>query len=320
VIVPCTRRLKAYRGIEGGIAFSSRDGYYDRPLELACGQCMDCRLRRARDWALRMMHESQSYDANCFITLTYDDGHLPEDHGLRLRDWQLFAKRLRKSVGRFRFYHVGEYGERTLRPHYHALLFGVDFSADRKLFKVDGAYHLYTSEELQKVWDKGHCLIGELSFDSCCYVARYVTKKLKAPKIRSLYTAKCAHEAEKVFQRMDPETGEVWSVAPEYATMSRGGNASDGVQLGGIGKRYFEKFEKEIYVSDSVVDRGREYRPPRFYDRLLEVRDVDRYRRIARGRRERAIRASGGDPESRDRAREVVLLAQQGLRRGELDS
>lgn len=298
--MPCTRRLKAYRAAEGGgISFSPRDGFYDRHLELPCGQCIDCRLKRAREWALRMMHETRDHSENCFVTLTYDNESLPADHSLDVRTWQLFAKRLRKKAP-FRFYHVGEYGEQTLRPHYHAIIFGQDFNKSRRLFKTTPTGHrLYTSSLLDEVWPHGHHLIGDVSFDSCCYVARYVTKKITGDAAKQHY------------QRLDPDTGEVFNVKPEYATMSR---------RPGIGQGYFEKWKEDIYKDDTVISSGREYPPPRYYDQLLANEEPERYATLQKKRRHRAlVRNAGADLDDRSRDREAIQKAKLNLNKRPLD-
>lgn len=147
--MPCYHPLKAYRAPGGGVAFNVRDGYADLPVDLPCGQCAGCRWTKAKDWSLRCVHEAQLHSRNCFITLTYNDEHLPENESLDVEHWQLFAKKLRHRFGKFRFLHCGEYGELG-RPHYHALLFGLDFGHDRiKLKKKDGN-ELFTSESLDK--------------------------------------------------------------------------------------------------------------------------------------------------------------------------
>lgn len=100
-------------------------------IELPCGQCIGCRMRRASDWSLRVMHEASLHKENCFVTLTYGRDKCPVDGSLLHEDFQKFMKRLRKRVGRVRFYMCGEYGPLNQRPHYHACLFGVSFSEGR---------------------------------------------------------------------------------------------------------------------------------------------------------------------------------------------
>jgi len=259
--VVCTRPLKAYRAPGGGIAFDSKKGFVDRPLELACGQCIDCRVERSRQWALRCIHESQLHERNCFVTLTYDSAQVPQDGGLRVKDWQKFAKRLRKSEGPFRFFHCGEYGGQFKRPHYHACIFGLDFSADRIFSKSSGQGRLYTSATLDRVWGHGMTTVGDLTYESAAYVARYCVGKLTGEK------------GEVEYGRYDPSSGEAWQVRPPYTTMSR---------RPGIGSGWFERFASDVYPSDEVIHKGRRFRPPRFYDSKLSDADLDAIRRKRR--------------------------------------
>lgn len=289
----CTRPLKAYRGREGGITFSTRDAYYDRHLELACGQCIGCRLRRSRDWAARMMYEAREHDSNCFLTLTYDDESLPEDHGLDVTHWQKFAKRLRRRCGGFRFFHCGEYGPSTLRPHYHACIFGLDFASTRSpLQRAASGHTLYRSPLLDELWPFGYHSIGELTFDSAAYVARYVTKKI---------TGK---QADEHYERVDITTGEVFNVRPEYATMSR---------RPGLGKKFFDEHHQEVYRHDSVIFKGAEYAPPRYFDKLLKDQDPEKLSRVQRTRRQRTNQAQAKekrDPEDVLRIKEKIQTTQ----------
>ncbi len=250
----CFHPLTAYRGAGGQVVFNPKDGYRDRPLDLACGQCQGCRLERSRQWAVRCVHEAQMHSKNCFITLTYSPENLPADGGLVLGDWQKFAKRLRHKAGAFRFFHCGEYGEVNMRPHYHACIFGLDFVADRGLWKDSGKYPLFRSPLLDKTWGHGFATVGALTFKSAAYVARYVMKKVNGPLAKEKYS------------RVDPSSGEVFSVRPEYVTMSRNP---------GIGSTWFEQFKSDVYPSDEVVHEGKRYRPPRFYDSQLDELELD---------------------------------------------
>ncbi len=219
----------------------------DRPLELACGQCQGCRLERSRQWAIRCVHEAQMHKQNCFITLTYDPDHVPKDGSLHLEDWQRFAKRLRRKAGPFRFFHCGEYGEVNLRPHYHACIFGLDFVADRGLWKDDGRNPLFRSPLLDSTWGLGFATVGALTFKSAAYVARYIMKKATGPLAVEKYGDR----------------------RPEYVTMSR---------RPGIGSKWFEKFRGDVYPSDEVIHEGKRFRPPRFYDGLLGADELYEYK------------------------------------------
>ena len=131
--MPCYTPLKGWRSQERtesgkrAITFRLREGYADMPVDVPCGQCIGCRLERSRQWAVRCMHEASLYENNCFITLTYNEDHIPSDGSLKKDHFQKFMKRLRKKFGAgIRFFHCGEYGAELSRPHYHAILFNFD--------------------------------------------------------------------------------------------------------------------------------------------------------------------------------------------------
>ena len=179
--MPCYHPLSAFQCVDGSIVFyESKRHDTVKSLFLPCGQCVGCRLERSRQWAIRCMHEAQMHEKNCFITLTYDDAHLPGDRSLHYRDFQLFIKRLRKRYPgrRIRYYMAGEYGENFGRPHWHACLFGIDFD-DKSLWKRTSANSLlYRSADLELLWPFGYSSIGDVTFESAAYVARYIMKKV----------------------------------------------------------------------------------------------------------------------------------------------
>lgn len=297
----CFRPQKAYRAPGGGITFSRKAGYVDRPVELPCGKCNGCRLARSRQWALRCIHESKLHEANCFVTLTYSNDHLPKDLSIDVEHWKKFAKRLRQWLARralkasseppkFRYLHCGEYGDRTHRPHYHGCLFGVDFQHDRQLVKAHGDYRTYTSETLTGLWGMGSCTIGHLTEESAAYVARYVLKKHTGSGDQEQY-----RRAE-----IDPTTGEFreWFVKPPYITMSR---------RPGLGTGWIKEFHKDVYPSDQVVEKGFSHRPPRFYDDFMEKSDPEYIEGIKRKRREK-VNPDDHTPEKRA-AKEQIATA-----------
>lgn len=255
-------------------------------LELPCGQCVGCRLERSRQWAVRCLHEASLHEDNCFVTLTYSEENIPDDGSLDKRHWQLFAKRLRKRLGSFRFFHCGEYGERLARPHYHACLFGLNFP-DRKYYKDVGAKaRLDTSDLLDDIWGLGFCTVGDVTFESAAYVARYVMKKVTGKEADSHYDG----------------------LQPEYVTMSR---------RPGIASDWFRKWSNEVYPSDEVIVRGHPCRPPRFYDNLLEAGEPSVFDAVKRKRvAEIGDHAEDLTPE-RLKVREACTKARVGLlRRG----
>lgn len=267
--MPCYTPLKGYQSrtrSDNGkrrIVFSPSIGFSDKPMDIPCRQCIGCRLERSRQWAIRCVHEAACWEDNCFITLTYDDEHLPADMSLRLSHFQKFMKRLRKKYGQnIRFYHCGEYGETYKRPHYHACIFNFDFP-DKKLWTVRDDTPLYTSESLQKLWPFGYSSIGNVTFESAAYVARYIMKKINGD------------QAAEHYEYVHPITGEITNRAPEYTSMSK---------RPGIGAFWFEKFNSEVYPLDRVVVRAREMRPPKFYDNRYEVLNPDAFQKMKANR------------------------------------
>lgn len=218
-----------------------------------CGQCMECRLAYSREWAIRISHEAQMHDSNCFLTLTYDDAHLPAHGQLVKRDLQLFFKRLRKQVGPFRYVACGEYGELKRRPHFHAAIFGKDFSLDRIEYGegIRGD-KIYVSPLLGSVWQQstfpmGHT-IGSLEFESAAYIARYITKKITGIGASPLPLWTC------------PDTGEIVMPNPEFLVCSKG-----------IGKSWFrEYFMSDVFPHARVITaQGTPAPVPRYYKELL---------------------------------------------------
>lgn len=258
--MPCFGPLTAYHSAEVSasgkrrLVFDVKKAYSGRAIQIPCGQCVGCRLERSRQWAMRCLHEQKLHRQNCFITLTYDNDKIPEGGTLVKRDLQLFLKRLRKQFGAgIRFYACGEYGDSTARPHYHAIVFNHDFS-DRKLFaQRDSKTPIFTSKVLDEIWGNGFCVVGDVTFDSAAYVARYVMKKVTGDLAAEHYS------------RVSPD-GRIFCVLPEFTVMSR---------RPGIGMGWFEKFGLHAYAHDSVIVNGHEVRPPRFYDTKFELVDPD---------------------------------------------
>lgn len=247
----CSRPIQAYQLASGEVVFYERTGRASvRSLLLPCGQCARCRLERSRQWAVRCMHEASLYARNCCVTLTYSEENLPEKANLHYPHFQLFMKRLRAqySENTVRFYMCGEYGESLGRPHYHALLFNHDFD-DKLYFKRSAKDKFYTSSALAALWPYGTHLIGSASFEAAAYIARYCMEKVNGPLADSHY--RC----------VDSETGEVSQRVPEFNRMSL---------RPGIGAKWFERFESDVYPRGKVVVRGRESGVPRYYRKLLE--------------------------------------------------
>lgn len=251
---------------------------------------------RSQQWALRCVHEASLYEENSFVTLTYDDAHLPAGRSLDVRDWQLFAKRFRKARGPFRFFLAGEYGDQLGRPHFHALMFGVGFDDQVLVKRNERGEPIYRSLELESIWKKGAAPFGAVTYESAAYVARYACKKVTGEKAAEHY------------ELVDPLTGEVFQRRPEFATMSRGGRTG----RGGIGQGWFEKYGGDVFPADSVVHDGRHHRPPRFYEERLDPEVLA----PIKARRVRAALARGEEltDERRLKVRETVAEAALNLK------
>jgi hypothetical protein len=193
---------------------------------------------------------------------------------------------VRAKYGPTRFFCVGEYGEETGRPHFHAILFGLTFFDDGKPVGKD----IYSSASLDKLWGRGFCSFGQVTLQSASYVAGYCLKKVSEDK--------------RVKTAVDMRTGECVEIEPEMAHMSL---------KPGIGYEWFRKYWKEVYEArDGVVIRGGKIMPtPKYYDRLLEEIDADL---LEQRRQERVMKTREGDKYldntwRRLEVREKVVLA-----------
>lgn len=144
-----------------------------------CGRCISCRINKTSQWAVRLLMELPYWDSACFITLTFDDEHLPSDRSVHVEEMQNFFKRVRKNTGCvIKYYYCGEYGDINFRPHYHAIVFGIDFSPWIYL-RTQSGRKVFTSDLLADCWQhRGEVTVDEVTPDDCAYVAGYVQKKL----------------------------------------------------------------------------------------------------------------------------------------------
>lgn len=216
------------------------------------------------------MHEN-----NSFITLTYRVTEQPAFGSLDLDHWQKFMKRFRRraeqkyGIKRIRFFACGEYGEnldhslngKLGHPHYHACIFGFDFP-DKQLWQVRDSVKLYRSKFLEELWPYGYSSIGDVTFESAAYTARYVLKK---------HLGKDAD----FYDLTNPYTGEFERLKPEFTVMSR---------RPGIGKPWYDKFKDDLR-KDFITSRGTKMLPPKFYDKQLEKEDPHRYEQVKEKRK-----------------------------------
>lgn len=194
-------------------------------------------------------------------------------------------KRLRKQYGpNIRYYHCGEYGAKTQRPHYHAILFNHDFK-DKVLFTTNNSNNLYTSEELKKLWPYGYSSIGDVTFQSAAYVARYILKKITGPNAKEHY------------QTINKTTGQITYRKPEYTTMSR---------RPGIGKPWLEKYKTDVYPFDLIVINGVKMKPPKYYDKQYEIDNPTEYKKLRSKRKQKGARIAHNNTTDRLAVREEI--------------
>lgn len=270
-----TSKGKIKYRIEGNLDPHVAKELYPGSVPVPCGKCIGCRLDYSRRWADRMMLELQTVGKGLFVTLTYrnEDAHWtqfdpdtdePMYATVDKRDCQLWMKRLRKRFPnlKLRFYLGAEYGEKTLRPHYHVILFGVGLSDIPDLLphgRNELGQQYYTSAMLSETWLHGHVLVSDVSWRTCAYVARYVTKKLNGP-----WSIDYA----------------VRNVFPEFALMSR---------KPGIGKQYLEDHPECLdfaSINLSTPDGGLKIQIPKYYLRQIQLTDPERYDRIMEERKQ----------------------------------
>jgi len=279
----CTNPLQAQRYICGStgveaIRFRNFNGEPD--LQLPCNKCPSCKLRKAKEWALRLWHESQMHDECCFVTLTYDDEHLPAYENLKHRDFQLFMKRLReKYEGRkILYYMCGEYGDRTHRPHYHVVLFNY-YPPDAVYHRTHNKNRYYKSAELDKLWRCGFTDTSAVTYHSAGYVARYTLKKqLNNTDVQERYVYLDVH-------------GDLKTRKFEYVRMSL---------RPGLGLSWFKKYYLRTVQEDCVLDpNGNPCPVPRYY--LHYLRDYiheETYDELAAKRLEKAQNNPDNDPST----------------------
>lgn len=271
-------------------------------LLLPCGKCIGCTVERSRQWATRMMLELMYHEKACFVTLTYNDENVPmsayqDDEGkwhdsmsLHKPDLQKFMKRLRRYYERrdgekIRFYACGEYGSKTRRPHYHAILYGVDFSENRELLAVKDGFAQYRSEILERLWPFGFSMICDVSWNTCAYVSRYCTKKYYGR--RNIYY-------------------QTFNIVPEFNVMSR---------RPGLGAKYFEEHGNEVYINQEIWlsnNKGAlKVRPPAYFDKLYEIEHPEEMEAIKEKRKELAENAMALKLENTDLDMYEQLLVEE---------
>lgn len=272
---PEVERIHApYSYVRNGLQRSSKQVWQDQWITdwipIPCGQCIGCRIDYSRMWADRCILEAKDHENNVFVTLTYDPEHLPKPElvvdvntgevlewpSLVPDDLQKFMKDLRRYYKHhydhdgIRFYACGEYGEDGGRPHYHLLLFNLPVPDKVYWFTNNDHENIYISDSLSKIWGKGIVTLGEVTWNSAAYVARYVVKKQKGN------TKGC----------VDIPGHLVTGIKPEFVRMSR---------CPGIAFNYYDENKDKFYENDEIVisvrGKARTIKPPRYYDKLYDI-------------------------------------------------
>lgn len=262
-----------------GALMNFYSAYLDKLQEIPCGQCLECRIRSSKELAQRALAESTMHASSWFVTLTYDDSHIQStfretvsrvsgEYGLHpslvKRDFQLFAKNLRKTVAdrcepELVIFYCGEYGPTHGRPHFHAIIYGLQLH-DLKLHKVENGVSYYTSDTIADAWrdfehqgkdatPRGFHLVTEVSWDTCAYVARYVTKKMIG-KSEKDYISYCFDH----------------NVEPQQREFHQGPKRP------GLGLTYLQEHMLDIYERDKIVlPGGKLERPCSYYDKKFDI-------------------------------------------------
>ncbi|WNK12783.1 MAG: replication initiator protein [Microvirus sp.] len=260
------------------------------PIRVPCNGCFACRLRFKTHWMMRNVHESKMHSESCFITLTYAPEHLPRDHSLKKRHFQLFMKRLRKHVApkQIRYFACGEYGDESERAHYHALIYGHDFHDKKFLFTNKQGDRIYESETLYELWPLGINTVGAVTRHSANYVSGYAVKKIRGAAAQDHYT------------RLDPVTGELHELTSEFALMSR---------RPGIGYPWYEKYGAHaLGRKGTVIINGKEVIAPAYYWRKWEAEHPETVASHKKEYRNLALQHRADNTPERRRVREQVLI------------
>ncbi len=198
-------KLKSYFDIE-----LLQDGDITEYIDIPCRHCEECYTQMRLEWIYRATCEMQLHKSAIFVTLTYkdyndgitqlppvaemvtDDGEILLHQTLRHRDFQLFMKRLRKQFPdrKIRYMVCGEYGSRTFRPHYHAIIYGLSLKDFPDCLIHNTNSHgdvLYSSVMFENIWNYGYCLLSSADNGTIAYVAGYVAKKFTALKSKDWY-------------------------------------------------------------------------------------------------------------------------------------
>lgn len=291
----CYHPVTAYRSVKPNkngkypIIFNKKSPFAGEEIKIKCNNCIGCRLDYSLHWAIRCVNEAQMHENNCFITLTFSDQYLNKDLSLEKDDYQKFMKRLRREIEplKISYYACGEYGSLNHRPHWHACIFNFK-PDDLVLWQIKHGVKLYRSATLEKLWPFGFVTVGEVTFESAAYVARYMTKKIKGEMALSHYAI------------VDYNSGEVLGFRePERSLIST---------KPAIGAEFAKKYIKDIYPDDFVFFKKQKLKPPLYYDKIYDTLDPEGFQKIKKARVDRAKERSEDYTEIRLKEKEEMKL------------
>lgn len=288
----CYRPLLAWQPANGGqLAFKGSYGH--SPLQIPCGQCIGCRIDRATEWGVRITHESKLYDYNSWLTLTYAENPLSlvkSDLQGFLRALRQSERRRKKEVPKIRFFGVGEYGEKLSRPHFHVCLFNY-WPHDSK--RWDDQSH--KSDYLEKIWGRGMVDVRQLTWQRAVYLGKYSLKKVGGEMAKEHYT------------KLDPATGSMVELQPEFALMSR---------KPGVGNDWYNRYVSDYLPCDNVVIDGQKRRVPKYYWRKFQETDPDTAEVVKATRKQLMEVHADNNTDARLKIREqVAVLKAQAIQR-----
>lgn len=289
VISPDPGYKEQYENIELYAKSKYGSDHYRKVQIIPCGKCIGCRLEYSKQWATKGIYEAEMHEQNWFLTITYDQEHLPKGQDsynpntgeyigpnttgtLKPADMQNFNKKLREIYKRkhghegIRMMYCGEYGENYARPHYHGIYYNLPLFEMKFHAYNENHEALYRVPELEEIWGKGMIVAAEVNWNTCAYVARYITKKVGLPTLSQHYKA--------------------LGIEPEFFRMSR---------RPGIGREYFEKHKDEIYSKDQLIVKKygggtMKVKPPKYYDKLYDITNHEDLENIKKKRKKDAER------------------------------
>lgn len=257
----CTKPVTAFINPDGGRPlFGHKGDKAGTPkIKFPCGKCPECCKDYYTSWTTRGFREIMRWESSLFVTLTYNDEHLPKNRSLNKKHVQDFLKRLKKHFGSskenpIRQSYCGEYGEKTKRPHYHLIIYNLDFADKVEHYKTDQGHQVYRSPTLESLWTFGHSEFGYATPATIAYLYKYILKKV--PRSQKTRPLKLEFE------------GQIYNVSHEFIESSR--NPGIGAHMRGS-----DSLKKGFLTIDGVKKKL-----PKYYLEWLRLNDPDTYDKI----------------------------------------